>query len=221
MAVVIDVLLITLVIFLIFRGAKRGFILSLCGLLSMVIAFFGAQYLVEQFAPKVCALFVDRLELSLIQQLSQLDLPVGEELKTLLDALPEIVKRYFIPQETANQIAISVCSLLNGLTENLVAMAARETAALIAQAAAEFLVFAAAFFALMLGCRLAARFLNAVCHLPLLRGMNGFLGAIFGAIHATVLVMLFAWLAGEMHIFVSEELLNQTVLLKWLVEWFC
>lgn len=218
MALVIDALIITVVIFLIFRGSKRGLILSLCAFLALLIAFFGARYAADRFAPPLGAFLGDHIERSLVSQLSELELPAGEELAGILQALPEIVKKYLMPQETANHIAVTVSSLLEGLKEDLVRIAAREAAALIAEAAAEFIVFTVSFAVLLVGCHLLARLLDAVFHLPLLRDVNGLFGAIFGAAQAATLALLFAWFVGKTELLISPQLVQKTYLLKFLVE---
>lgn len=219
MALIVDALIITVAVFMIFHGAQRGLILSLGGFLSLVIAFFGARYAVDRLAPYVSEFLTGYIETSLVKQLSELDLPAGEELSALLNALPEIVKKYLVTQETANQIAVTVSNMLEGLRDDLISAVAKNTAGLIAEVVAEAAISVVSFIVLLVACRLVTRFLDAVCHLPLLREANRLCGAVFATAHAIVLVLLFAWFVGKTHLLISEELLAQTYILKFLVEW--
>ena len=219
MALMIDALVITAVVYLIFRGAKRGLILSLGSFLSLVVAFFGARYAVDLLSPYVSEFLAGYIEHSLMTQLSELELPAGEELASLLDALPEIVKKYLLSQQTAEEIAVTVSNLLQGLRDDLISAVAQHTAGLIAEVVAEAVISVVSFIVLLVVCTLVTRFLDAVCHLPLLREANRTFGFIFGTAHAAVLTMLFAWFIGKTHLLISDELLEETFLLKQLVEW--
>ena len=219
MALIVDALIITVAVFLIFHGAKRGLILSLGSFLSLLVAFFGARYVVDLLAPPVSEFLAGYIENSLFKQLSELELPAGEELAALLDALPEIVKKYLLSQETANQIAVTVSNMLEGLRDDLISAVSKNTAGLIAEVVAETVISVVSFIVLLVVCSLVTRFLDAVCHLPLLREANQLCGAVFGTAHAAVLVLLFAWFVGKTHFLISEELLEETYVLKLLVEW--
>ena len=48
-----DILIVALLAFFAWRGASKGLVLSLCGLAAVAVAFFGAQFLSEQFCAPV------------------------------------------------------------------------------------------------------------------------------------------------------------------------
>ena len=52
---VFDIAIVVILILFAWRGASRGFVLSLCGLLAVVVAFVGASFLANLLAPKVGA----------------------------------------------------------------------------------------------------------------------------------------------------------------------
>ena len=46
--ILLDVLLIAVLLFFAFRGAKKGFVLTLCSLVAVVVAFLGANILADR-----------------------------------------------------------------------------------------------------------------------------------------------------------------------------
>ena len=52
---VFDIAILAILVLFAWRGASRGFVLSLCGLLAVIVAFVGASFLANLLAPKVGA----------------------------------------------------------------------------------------------------------------------------------------------------------------------
>ena len=49
---VFDIAILAILVLFAWRGASRGFVLSLCGLLAVIVAFVGASFLANLLAPR-------------------------------------------------------------------------------------------------------------------------------------------------------------------------
>ena len=147
-------------------GARRGLILSLCGLLAFVVAFLGASFaartlspvVADALEPKFAAAIEEQLNESIRQQaeageaavLSPDDVP----LEGVLDALREMG----FYETLINTVDRAVES---GMTA-VAASAAAAVAAAIAQSAAYLILFLLGFFLILLAWRLLSRALDLV-----------------------------------------------------------
>lgn len=67
--IILDTAAVFVLLFLGWRGARRGLVLSLCGLLAIVVAFAGAHYISGQFAEPVSKLLEPSIEYSIDKSL--------------------------------------------------------------------------------------------------------------------------------------------------------
>ena len=179
-------------------GARRGLILSLCGLLAFVVAFLGASFaartlspvVADALEPKFAAAIEEQLNESIRQQaeageaavLSPDDVP----LEGVLDALREMG----FYETLINTVDRAVES---GMTA-VAASAAAAVAAAIAQSAAYLILFLLGFFLILLAWRLLSRALDLVARLPGLHFLNKTGGALFGLVQACVFLWVVLWL---------------------------
>ena len=199
-------------------GARRGLILSLCGLLAFVVAFLGASFaartlspvVADALEPKFAAAIEEQLNETIRQQaeageaavLSPDDVP----LEGVLDALREMG----FYETLINTVDRAVES---GMTA-VAASAAAAVAAAIAQSAAYLILFLLGFFLILLAWRLLSRALDLVARLPGLHFLNKTLGGPFGLVQGCILLFLAAWLLPFFGQVLPRELVEQTVLLK-------
>ena len=66
-----DVAIVAIVLFFLWRGISKGFILSLCGLLAVVVAFVGASFLAGVLSPKVGDILEPQIAQVLEEQLTE------------------------------------------------------------------------------------------------------------------------------------------------------
>ena len=179
-------------------GARRGLILSLCGLLAFVVAFLGASFaartlspvVADALEPKFAAAIEEQLNESIRQQaeageaavLSPDDVP----LEGVLDALREMG----FYETLINTVDRAVES---GMTA-VAASAAAAVAAAIAQSAAYLILFLLGFFLILLAWRVLSRALDLVARLPGLHFLNKTGGALFGLVQACVFLWVVLWL---------------------------
>ena len=199
-------------------GARRGLILSLCGLLAFVVAFLGASFaartlspvVADALEPKFAAAIEEQLNESIRQQaeageaavLSPDDVP----LEGVLDALREMG----FYETLVNTVDRAVES---GMTA-VAASAAAAVAAAIAQSAAYLILFLLGFFLILLAWRLLSRALDLVARLPGLHFLNKTGGALFGLVQGCIILFVAAWLLQFFGQMLPRELVEQTVLLK-------
>ena len=199
-------------------GARRGLILSLCGLLAFVVAFLGASFaartlspvVADALEPKFAAAIEEQLNESIRQQaeageaavLSPDDVP----LEGGLDALREMG----FYETLINTVDRAVES---GMTA-VAASAAAAVAAAIAQSAAYLILFLLGFFLILLAWRLLSRALDLVARLPGLHFLNKTGGALFGLVQGCIILFVAAWLLQFFGQVLPRELVEQTVLLK-------
>ena len=199
-------------------GARRGLILSLCGLLAFVVAFLGASFaartlspvVADALEPKFAAAIEEQLNESIRQQaeageaavLSPDDVP----LEGVLDALREMG----FYETLINTVDRAVES---GMTA-VAASAAAAVAAAIAQSAAYLILFLLGFFLILLAWRLLSRALDLVALLPGLHFLNKTGGARLGLVQGCIILFVAAWLLQFFGQVLPRELVEQTVLLK-------
>ena len=199
-------------------GARRGLILSLCGLLAFVVAFLGASFaartlspvVADALEPKFAAAIEEQLNESIRQQaeageaavLSPDDVP----LEGVLDALREMG----FYETLINTVDRAVES---GMTA-VAASAAAAVAAAIAQSAAYLILFLLGFFLILLAWRLLSRALDLVARLPGLHFLNKTGGTLFGLVQGCIILFVAAWLLQFFGQMLPRELVEQTVLLK-------
>ena len=68
---VYDIVILAVLLLFLWRGASKGFVLSLCGLLSVVVAFVGSSFLASSLAPKIGAALEPRFAAAIEAQLDE------------------------------------------------------------------------------------------------------------------------------------------------------
>lgn len=199
-------------------GARRGLILSLCGLVAVVAAFAGASFLARTLSPlvsdalepKFAAAIEEQLNASLLAQaeageqavLSAEDVP----LEGVLDALREMGFYETLIDAVDRAVESGVTATAAG--------AAAAVAAAVAQSAAYLILFLAGFVVILVGWRLLSRALDLVARLPGLHFLNKTGGALLGLVQGCILLFVAAWLLQFSGQLLPRELVDQTVLLK-------
>ena len=199
-------------------GARRGLILSLCGLLAFVVAFLGASFAARTLSPVVADALEPRFAAAIEEQLNESirqQAEAGEAavlspddvpLEGVLDALREMG----FYETLINTVDRAVES---GMTA-VAASAAAAVAAAIAQSAAYLILFLLGFFLILLAWRLLSRALDLVARLPGLHFPNKTGGALFGLVQGCIILFVAAWLLQFFGQMLPRELVEQTVLLK-------
>lgn len=214
-----------LVIFVLL-GRRRGFVLTLCGLLAMFVALIGASVLSDLLSAPVARLVEPAIESSITQVLQQTidpsqwqlelpDLSAGEQ----SSALPQLPLQQAMQALEGTQLySMFGQSLQNAVNEGaleLVSSAAAAIAGYIAGELTRMVLFAVCFVVVLLAWKLLARVLDLAFRLPVLSSINRLLGGAVGLVKGVLLVYIAVWLLrGSL----APETVEQTVLLKFFYE---
>ena len=229
----IDIAIAALLLFSVWNGYRKGFVLTLCGFLAIFVALIGASICSSLFAPPVADLVTPMLEetvqealnaymddtLSDISISSQFPAPEGSDLLDLLD--PTQLPIGAIPMEEITA-ALQDNPLLQRLAESFhgavdsgsidtTAHLAGALAAFIALQLARIVIFILAFFAINIAWFFLSHTLNLAFKLPVLSTLNALSGAVLGLVKGMVLVYIAVWLLKDG--FISPEMMEGSKLL--------
>ena len=217
---VFDIAILAILVLFAWRGASRGFVLSLCGLLAVIVAFVGASFLATLLAPKVGAAlepqFAQVIEEKLEEQFQQSD-PAGDAAAGLtegedypLQDVLSVLRDMGLYEELVNTIDQAV---QDGMTV-VAANAAAAVAAAIAQSVAYSVIFTVAFALILIAWKVFSHAVDLVAKLPGLNFLNKTGGAAMGLIKGVLILFLAAWLIQYSGKLIPEETVQQTHLLK-------
>lgn len=205
-----DLIVAAVLLLLVMKGKKRGFVLTLCGLLAVFVAFFGAALLSDLMCEPVGRLVQPVVEDSVSRVLTQAVQDVNNSL-TLQQVLTAL-EGSSLYQAFAPGLAGAVD---RGLLE-VTSTAAAAVAAYIAREIARVVLFVVAFVVVLLAWNLLARALDLAFHLPVLSTVNALMGAAAGLAEGVVLVFIAVWLLEEN--FIPRAAVEHTYLLRFFCE---
>lgn len=224
MYLLLDLLVLAIIALFVWRGAVKGFVLSLCGLLAFVVAFGGASIASRTLSPAVAQALEPRFAAAIQEQLDQAiqhtpyiteqdgaaALPEEVPLSEVLDVLRDLG----LYEDLINTVDQAVEQGMTAAAAN----AAAAVAAAIAQSVAYRLIFVVAFALIMGAWTLLSRALNLVARLPGLRFLNKTAGALVGLVKAALILFLAGWVLQCMGNVIPEETVRQTFLLRFFLE---
>ena len=203
---IFDVAIVLILAFFAWRGAKKGLILTLCGLLGLFVAFFGAQLVSSQLHAPVARIIQPTIYQTIRNaapsqsqedtQTPSIPIPGSlpqEEIPTYtLDELLNSMKEeglykgfsYFLDLareqgEVPSDGGLDVAKALAGYLANLVARAG---------------LFALSFLLILLIWFLGSHILDLAFHLPILSAVNTVGGLVMGLVKAVLILFVLVWL---------------------------
>ena len=216
---VYDIVILAVLLLFLWRGASKGFVLSLCGLLAVVVAFVGSSFLASSLAPKIGAAleprFAAAIEAQLDEQIASSAPKPGETAPAAPEDFPlqdvlDVLKGMGLYEDLISSIDKAV----NEGMLDVAASAAAAVAAAIAQSVAYMVVFLVCFVLIMIAWTLMAHALDLVTRLPGLNALNKTGGALIGLVKAVIILFIAAWLLRCSGSLIPEEAVEQTHLLK-------
>lgn len=183
---VFDVILLVIVILCVMVGVRRGFVLTLCGVLSIVVALVGAKVAADQFSPVAAQAIAPRVATVIEAGLNE---SVGDTVQnstdwdesafdTDLGGILGILQQ----SEAYNNAVSKIQDSIQSGVESAVKTAAGSMAQEIAQPLAWGTVYAIAFVVILLLWNLISKALDLVAKLPVLHFFNRLLGGACGLI---------------------------------------
>jgi len=209
-----DAVILILLLYFFLRGRKKGLILTLCGLVSLFVALFGARMASDYFTPTVADLLTPRFSPVIEEQLNN---GLDEKLDELLtpnaadnNLLVDLLTRFGLYDDVTNAIRGTV----SGQTAQTVTNVATVLARAAAEAVAGVLIFVVAFLLIMALWFFLSHALDLAARLPIIKGANRLLGGLFGLLEGMLFLFLIAWVLRLLGGVIPEATVDQTTLLK-------
>ena len=216
--IVYDLAVAAILAFFLWRGYRKGFVLTLCSLLAVFVALVGASVLSSALAEPV-AKAIEPIVASSIHdtvtsyyQRSPAETSSSEESAWLaqlpVDELLEPLKESKAFQGFADAFQKAVD---DGVAD-VAAHAAQALAHFVAVQIARIVIFAVAFFAVLIAWFFFSHTLDLVAHLPVLYTANRWAGGAVGLVKGALVLFIAAWLLKGSYL--PPEAVEHTYLLK-------
>ncbi len=185
-----DLLILALLAFFGWRGASRGFVLSLCGLAAVLTAFLGAQLVSNMFWQPVSHLIQPAIVRTILGTESADHQADGRDNYSIDDLLTHVNEEGLFSGFSS--------FLSNGVAQNALQSEqltpVNALANYLSKGIAKAVLFALAFLSILLIWFIASRALNLAARLPILSTVNWTGGLLIGLAKAAVLIVVLVWL---------------------------
>lgn len=206
-AILFDVLLVAALIFFTLRGAKKGFVLTLCSLVAVLVAIIGANLLADALAPKVAEAIQPTIQQSIQETLDQQVASQAAGAQEALAALREKGGLYLWAADALES------TLDGGLTDTITHVATVAATTVAAQLA-RGLIFLVGFVVVLILWWILSHALDLVAKLPVLHTLNEGLGGVIGFVKGLVIAYVAVWVLYNLTGYVSAETMEQTYLFR-------
>ena len=210
-----DLIIAAVLLFALLRGYRRGFVLTLCGLLAVFVALIGASVvshvLTEPVSRSIQPIVEQHIQQLLEEQLpaqADADTPDSDELNTALDDILEQLKASSIYKVFAETVQQAVDSGMVAASAN----GAKLIAAYVARQLAQLILFLLSFVLILILWFFLSHALDLAFHLPVLSPLNRWCGAVLGLLKGALLVYTACWLLKDS--FIPQEAIQTTYLLR-------
>lgn len=214
--ILIDLILAAVLVLFIWLGAKKGFVLTLCSLLAVIIALVGANLIADALAPKVAAAIQPHIEQSIQESLEEKALEVSaEDGLGVTDALAALREKGGLYEWAADSLE-GVLTTTPELSESIAHQAAAAASAL-AEQVARGILFAVAFLLVLIAWFFVSHALDLVTKLPVINSLNHTLGGVLGAVKGLIILYIAAWILCDLTGTVSTQTAEKTYVLSFLL----
>lgn len=211
---IFDLVIAALLLFAIWQGYQKGFILTLCGFLAIFVALIGATVVSGVLAEPVARTIRPLVEQQ-IQQLvkEQTDAVLveegdGEQIGLSLHETLELLKDSKLYKGFAEMVQKAVDNGIVSATTN----AGRVIADYISKQLARIVLFAISFVLILILWFFISHALDLAFRLPVLSTLNHWSGAALGLVRGGLLVFVACWLLKGS--FLPQEAIDHSVLLR-------
>ncbi|HIT32958.1 MAG TPA: CvpA family protein [Candidatus Enterenecus stercoripullorum] len=203
-----DILILAVLVFFAWRGAKKGLILTLCSLAGIFIAFFGARLISAEFYRPVANIVEPGIYQTILGAEPEGGAAPEASAPPSYESEGELEQP--APTYTMDELLSSIheAGLFSGLAAFIDKAAvsddgieasesrtpAEALAGYIAQLISKAGLFALSFLILLLGWFLVGHMLDLAFHLPILSAVNFAGGLVLGLLKAALLVIVLVWL---------------------------
>lgn len=218
--ILFDLAILAILALFVWRGAARGFVLTLCGLVAAVVALLGASLLANLLAPKVGQAleptFAQMIQEQLEESIANTDYTgIAGDVAATPDEVPlggvlEVLRDMGFYEELIDTVENAV---QGGLTQ-AAAGAAAAVASAIAQSVAYAILFLIGFILILLVWTILSHALDLVTRLPGLHTLNKAGGAVIGLLKGGIILFVAAWVLRFFGGLIPQETVEKTILLK-------
>lgn len=212
-----DLAIVLVLLFFLWRGYRRGFVLTLCSMLAIFVAFIGASIISSILAEPVSKI-VEPVVTSNIHKIVDDYISVGVSsaggaadhahisLSELLQILEDSTLYHNLAQTFHAAVEEGAAELASNAIQSL--------AHFIAVQIARTVLFAIAFIAILIGWFFLSHTLDLVAKLPVLNSVNRWTGGALGLCKGALIVFIAVWLFKDSYI--PQAAREDTFLLKFL-----
>ena len=193
--ILVDIVIVLVLIFFAWRGAKKGLILTLFGMLGLVVALLGARFLSNTFYGPVSDIIepgiyqnVKNLE---EQTLGGLDFDLDVTLDSSVDSLVDILHEQDLFPGLVDLLETAIENDTIFDDNSLSATEALST--YLSELLARLILFVLGFIVILLIWFLVSRALDLAFKLPILNAVNVAGGLILGLAKAIIIVVILVW----------------------------
>ena len=194
MAFLLDGLVIIIFLLSIYLGYKRGFVKTVIRVVGCFLALLIASSLSQPLAESIFDVFMaEKIESTVSQQIQFTDeQSVEKSLDSVLGDLPSPVTNALSQYNmgTPQQITSKLSGSLNTTTENITKSIVQNVIRPVAVSLLRILCFIILFVLLMILVAIAGKVISTAFRLPVLRQVNGVLGAVAGVVEGVIMVFL-------------------------------
>lgn len=229
-SLLLDLLIVAILAFSIWRGMRRGLVLTIAGFLAIFVGFVGASVTVDVLNEPVSRIIQPVIKQSITEAFEQqrgpsihiqdhstyrptIPLPEEEQEEEPEIQVPlDVILDYFENNRYLRPFAHSVRDALDEGLINLAASALEAISTYAAIRIARVLIFLVAFVVLMLVWFFFSRALDLAFRLPVLSSLNSWGGGAAGFLKGALLLFIAAWLLRESVI--PQKVIDESILLK-------
>lgn len=229
-----DVIIVLFLLFFLWRGHHRGFVLTLCGFLSLFVALFGASFLSKALAEPVSQLVQPVIEQNLQDLFEHAHPPMSQPYTfPEEELLPDFLTENVVSDSAVSTLSVTLDELLSILKENPIYSTFSDAirhaledgqfisgtdvihsvAKYIAFELTSIVLFAIFFVLISIVWFLLSHALNLAFHLPVLSTLNHWSGALLGLFQGAFLVWIISKLL--LNRFLTQDLAESTFILQY------
>lgn len=216
--IIYDIAAALILLFFLWRGYRRGLVLTLCSLLAVFVALIGAAILssalAEPVAKAVEPVVSERIQESLSEAIKSTEFVSvdGGVARTPEEISLAGVIEHLKETELFQGFASAFQEAVDSGAAELAASAAQSLAHFIAVQIARTILFTAAFIAVLIAWTILSRALDLVARLPVLDTVNAWGGGAVGLLKGALILFIALWLLRDSYL--PPETVDQTLLLK-------
>lgn len=205
--IIYDVIIAAVLLFFLWRGYVRGFILTLCSLLAVFVALIGASFLSNALAEPVAKAIEPVVASSIhdtVTSYYQRSPEVGASSQDEADWLAQLpIDELLEPLRESHAFkgfADAFQKAVDDKAADIVTHAAQELAHFVAVQVARMVIFAVAFVAVLIAWFFLSHTLDLVAKLPVLSTVNAWGGGAIGLVKGALVVFIAVWLLRDSYI---------------------